>query len=120
VRSLLRIAPHQKLLFFLTKCLSNQSINLNWGFLSNHQGIKGVTIYRATIYRNTKMQQYISWKVTICIVDSPPKIKITVWVVQADITDHFPIAIFLTLVNQFLLHFLKSNQKSLMREPYST
>jgi len=38
----------------------------------------GVTIYCATIYLKTKIQQYVSWIVTICIVDSSPKIKNTV------------------------------------------
>jgi len=35
---------------------------------------RGVTIYCVTKHRNTKMQQYVSWIVTICIVYSSPKI----------------------------------------------
>jgi len=35
---------------------------------------RGMTIHCVTKYRNTKMQQYVSWIVTICIVYSSPKI----------------------------------------------
>jgi len=35
----------------------------------------GVIIYHVTIYRNTKINQYSLWILTICIVYISPKIK---------------------------------------------
>jgi len=37
--------------------------------------IRDETIYHATINRNAQIQQWVSWIVTIRIVDSPTKIK---------------------------------------------
>jgi len=62
----------------------------NWNLFDRLLGVKvksataelhftrGVIIYLATIYRNTKMQQYVSWIVTRCIVYRSRKMKITV------------------------------------------